>query len=64
MVDVFALNEGGVNALIRKIMNCIIMEEYAIKQEFLEAVVTYLDRASEDDEFGTEGWEHRFGVKK
>ena len=62
MFDAYELNEGGVDARIRKILQHIIMEPYHTKADFLNAMVGYLDSEDEMDTFGTEGWEHRFNI--
>ena len=62
MVDAYDLNEGGVDARIRKILQRIIMEPYHTKADFLNAIVYYLDEEDNNDTFGTEGWEHRFEI--
>jgi len=62
MIDAYQLNEGGVDAYIRKILQKIIMEPYHTKADFLNAIIEHLDCEDEMDTFGTEGWEHRFGL--
>jgi hypothetical protein len=60
-MDAFELNEGGVDALIRKIMNKVIMEEYAVKAEFLNMVTAALDNGAELGDFDGD-WKKRFNV--
>jgi hypothetical protein len=60
-MDAFALNEGNVDAFIRKIMNKVIMEHYDVKAEFLNMLTACLDDQSELGDFDGD-WRKRFNV--
>lgn len=55
--------DEGLDELIDDIARGLKKEDRYTKLDVLTDLVTTLDLLSEDDVFGTEGWEHRFGVE-
>lgn len=67
MIDVSKLKEEAQRDYLKTILENLITEEPDLLAEdveyLLDHLIQALDVLSEDDGFGTEGWEHRFGIE-
>lgn len=58
------LNEDGVEAVYTAVLKALTdVDDLDVKLEILLAVVPELDNLDNDDFFGTEGWQHRYGLE-
>ena len=63
-MNVKNLNNKAIDEMLTAIFSAVKCNDPDFKREFLEALVeNVLDPLSEDDFFGTEGWQHWAGVE-
>ena len=67
MIDITKLTEEAQREFLQVILENLTKEEPDLLKEdvefLLDTLVDALNTLSEDDGFGTEGWEHRFGIE-
>jgi len=61
-MNVSKLNDQAVTDTIKAIFDNLIKSEIEDQRVILADLVVLMDRLSEDDFFGTEGWEHWVGL--
>jgi hypothetical protein len=67
MINIIKLTEEAQREFLQVILENLVKEEPDLLKEdvelLLDSLVDALDTLAEDDGFGTEGWEHRFGIE-